>query len=165
MNKFLFLKINTSPVNGCHGYSPRKKWEALHPPNWKRLCWSSIKACPPGYVDLFHPWRDGQRGGCMRTGSCNGGKWEELVELSQHFKCLVLLKFRGHHLMFHIYVLEVDNNTNFYKDILIWQQCCKEYPILQVAKLLWWVKVIHMNSAWLQVLQVFQMFKTVPAND
>lgn len=46
---------------------------SVHPPNWKCLRWSSIKARLPGYVCLPHPWRDGQGGGRVGTGSCNGG--------------------------------------------------------------------------------------------
>lgn len=73
---------NTGSVNGCHGYSRRRKWEALHPPNWKCLRWSSIKACLPGYVGLHYPRRDGQRGGGVGTGSCNT---KESMEIIQHF--------------------------------------------------------------------------------
>ena len=82
--------------------------EALDPPNWKRLCWSSIKACLPGYVGLFHSWRDGQGGSRMGTGACDGGRGEELMETSQHFNCLIQQKFRGHLLMYHIYTLEAE---------------------------------------------------------
>lgn len=56
MNKLLFLKINTSPVNGCHGYSPRGKKGKLYTHQTENVCADPpSKPAPQDMLTCFTP--------------------------------------------------------------------------------------------------------------